>query len=306
MAGQAILLHDSVYSVADLHRRISEESAELLRASGELEAALTSAASDEHGMDIAIVGMSGLFPGARDLDTYWENILGGKYSITEVPKDRWNTEIYFDADPKTRDKIYSRWGGFLEPIEFDPLKFGMPPRAVGSVDPFQLLTLELVDRALRDAGYDERWFDREHTSVVVGEAGGGNLGQLYCLRSLLPMVLRDVPEAVMTQLPEWTEDSFPGLLPNVIAGRVANQFDLGGTNLSTSAACAAGLAALSLGMDELRSGKSRMSIVAAWTWCRTRSSTCASPRRWPFPRPAPPAASTPRATASSSARGSGS
>jgi acyl transferase domain-containing protein/NAD(P)-dependent dehydrogenase (short-subunit alcohol dehydrogenase family)/NAD(P)H-dependent flavin oxidoreductase YrpB (nitropropane dioxygenase family) len=263
MAGQAILLHDSVYSVADLHRRISEESAELLRASGELEAALTSAASDEHGMDIAIVGMSGLFPGARDLDTYWENILGGKYSITEVPKDRWNTEIYFDADPKTRDKIYSRWGGFLEPIEFDPLKFGMPPRAVGSVDPFQLLTLELVDRALRDAGYDERWFDREHTSVFVGEAGGGNLGQLYCLRSLLPMVLRDVPEAVMTQLPEWTEDSFPGLLPNVIAGRVANQFDLGGTNLSTSAACAAGLAALSLGMDELRSGKSRMSIVAA-------------------------------------------
>ena len=262
MAGQAILLHDSVYSVEDLHRRISEESAALLRAS-EPAGALTSAANAVPGQDIAVVGMSGLFPGARDLDSYWENILGGKYSITEVPKDRWNPEIYFDADPKSRDKIYSRWGGFLEPIEFDPLKYGMPPKAVSSIDPFQLLTLELVDRALRDAGYDKRWFDREHTSVFVGEAGGGNLGQLYCLRSLLPMVLRDVPEEVMAQLPEWTEDSFPGLLPNVIAGRVANQFDLGGTNLSTSAACAAGLAALSLGMDELRSGKSRMSIVAA-------------------------------------------
>ena len=262
MAGQAILLHDSVYSVADLHRRISEESADLFRAREQAEA-LAGAANEVPGQDIAIVGMSGLFPGARDLDAYWENILGGTYSITEVPPDRWNQGIYFDADPRSRDKIYSRWGGFLEPIEFDPLKYGIPPKSVSSIDPFQLLTLELVDRALRDAGYDQRWFDREHTSVFVGEAGGGNLGQLYCLRSLLPMVLRDVPEEVMAQLPEWTEDSFPGLLPNVIAGRVANQFDLGGTNLSTSAACAAGLAALSLGMDELRIGKSRMSIVAA-------------------------------------------
>ena len=260
MAGQAILLHDEVYSVADLHRRISEESNELLRASAR---ATAGEARDDAGVAIAIVGMSGIFPGAGDLDTYWANILAGTYSITEVPPDRWSLADYFDRDPKSRDKIYSRWGGFLDPIEFDPLKYGMPPKAVSSTDPFQLLTLELVDRALRDAGYDQRWFDRENTSVFVGEAGGGNLGQLYCLRSLLPMVMKDVPEQVMSQLPEWTEDSFPGLLPNVIAGRVANQFDLGGTNLSTSAACAAGLAALSLGMDDLRVGRSRMSIVAA-------------------------------------------
>ena len=263
MAGQAILLHDSVYSVKDLHQQISEESQQLLRVShGVL--AVTSAANDIPGMEVAIVGMSALFPGARDLAAYWENIVSGTYSITEVPADRWNPAIHFDADPKSRDKIYSRWGGFLDPIEFDPLKYGIPPKSVSSIDPFQLLTLELVDRALRDAGYDQREFDREHTSVFVGEGGGmGNLGQLYSLRSLLPMVLRDVPEGVLAQLPEWTEDSFPGLLPNVIAGRIANQFDLGGTNLSTSAACAAGLAALSLGMDELRAGKSRMSIVAA-------------------------------------------
>jgi acyl transferase domain-containing protein/NAD(P)H-dependent flavin oxidoreductase YrpB (nitropropane dioxygenase family)/NAD(P)-dependent dehydrogenase (short-subunit alcohol dehydrogenase family) len=264
MAGQAILLHDSVYSVEDLHRRISEESAELLRALAQAEPRIIASEDGARGEDIAIVGMSALLPGARDLDAYWENILGGKYSITEVPPDRWNTATYFDADPRSKDKIYSRWGGFLEPIEFDPLKYGMPPKSVSSIDPFQLLTLELVDRALRDAGYGQREFDREHTSVFVGEGGGmGNLGQLYSLRALLPMVLRDVPDDVLNQLPEWTEDSFPGLLPNVIAGRIANQFDLGGTNLSTSAACAAGLAALSLGMDELRSGKSRVSIVAA-------------------------------------------
>jgi acyl transferase domain-containing protein/NAD(P)H-dependent flavin oxidoreductase YrpB (nitropropane dioxygenase family) len=263
MAGQAILLHDSVYSIADLHGRISEHSAALLHARG-AEAGRGAAPEGRRRGDVAIVGMSALFPGARDLDAYWQNIVAGRYSITEVPPDRWDPAIHFDADPKIKDKIYSRWGGFLDPIEFDPLKYGIPPRSVASIDPFQLLTLELVDRALRDAGYDQKEFDRERTSVFVGEGGGmGNLGQLYSLRSLLPMVLRDVPEAVLAQLPEWTEDSFPGLLPNVIAGRIANQFDLGGTNISTSAACAAGLAALSLGVDELRSGKSRVSVVAA-------------------------------------------
>ena len=264
MAGQAILLHDSVYSIADLHRRISEESHDLFRAAEPVATVVRNArAAPAADAPIAIVGMSGMFPGARDVDAYWENILESKYCITEVPADRWDLALYFDADPKTRDKIYSRWGGFLEPIEFDPLKYGMPPKAVGSIDPFQLLTLELVDRALRDAGYDRRWFDRENTSVFIGEAGGGNLGQLYCVRSMLPMILSDVPAEAMAQLPEWTEDSFPGLLPNVIAGRIANQFNLGGTNLSASAACAAGLAAVSLGMDELRCGKSRVSIVGA-------------------------------------------
>ena len=264
MAGQAILLHDSVYTIADLHARISEDSAPLLRERTPGDRRHAPSWKGGRGQDVAIVGMSALFPGAKDLGAYWENIVAGRYAITEVPPDRWSPEIHFDADPKTKDKIYSRWGGFLEPIEFDPLKYGIPPRSVGSIDPFQLLTLELVDRALRDAGYDQREFDREHTSVFVGEGGGmGNLGQLYSLRSLLPMVLRDVPDAILSQLPEWTEDSFPGLLPNVIAGRIANQFDLGGTNISTSAACAAGLAALSLGMDDLRSGKSAVAIVAA-------------------------------------------
>jgi acyl transferase domain-containing protein len=175
--------------------------------------------------------------------------------------ERWGL---FRRRPRSRDKVYSRWGGFLDAIEFDPLKYGIPPKSLSSIDPCQILTLEMVDRALRDAGYDQREFDREHTSVFVGEGGGlGNLGQLYSFRSMLPTFLEKVPENLLAQLPEWTEDSFPGLLPNVIAGRVASQFDLGGTNLSTSAACAAGLAALSLGMEELRNGKSGMSIVAA-------------------------------------------
>ena len=212
MAGHAIVLHDSVYSVEELHRRISEESIELLRAP-QVEVRM-SAPKDESGNEIAIVGMSGIFPGARDLDAYWENILSGTYSITEVPPERWSVSTYFDAEPSCRDKIYSRWGGFLDPIEFDPLKYGMPPKALSPSTPTQLLALEMVDRAIRDAGYNQREFDREHTSVFVGEGGGiGNLGQLYSFRALLPLFLKKVPEDLLAQLPEWTEDSLPGAAP---------------------------------------------------------------------------------------------
>jgi acyl transferase domain-containing protein/acyl carrier protein/NAD(P)-dependent dehydrogenase (short-subunit alcohol dehydrogenase family) len=212
---------------------------------------------------IAIIGMSAVFPGARDLAEYWDNILEGKYTVTEVPPDRWQLETYFDENPRARDKVYSKWGGFLDPVEFDPLRYSIPPKALEAIDPSQLLTLEVVDRALRDGGLLERGFDREHTSCFVGEGGGlGNLGQAYALRALLPMYLEHVPEEVLEQLPAWTEDSFPGLLPNVIAGRIANYYDLGGTNLSASAACAAGLAAVSLGMAELQSGRSNVSICA--------------------------------------------
>jgi NAD(P)H-dependent flavin oxidoreductase YrpB (nitropropane dioxygenase family) len=102
MAGQAILLHDSVYSVSDLHRRISEESAELLKMPEGTEAGIT--ASNDAAMEIAIVGMSALFPGAQDLSAYWDNIVAGKYSITEVPSEQWSVGAYFDADrdPATR------------------------------------------------------------------------------------------------------------------------------------------------------------------------------------------------------------
>ena len=264
MAGQAILLHDTVFTVEELHRRIAEESAQVL-AEAAPERVRVTAGEPETGNDaVAIIGVSALFPGADGASAYWENIFGKKYSITEVPPEQWSQATYFDADPRMRDKIYSRWGGFLDPVAFDPVRYGMPPKSVRAIDPCQLLTLEMVDRALRDARYDTREFDRERTSVFVGEGGGmGNLGQLYSLRSLLPMFLENVPEEVLAQLPDWTEDSFPGLLPNVIAGRITNQYDLGGTNLSTSAACAAGLAALSLGIDELRTRKSSMSIVAA-------------------------------------------
>ena len=81
-------------------------------------------------LDVAIVGLACLLPGATDSITYWNNILESRDTIGEVPLDRFDAERWFDANPAARDKIYSKWGGFLPDILFDPLKYGIPPAAL--------------------------------------------------------------------------------------------------------------------------------------------------------------------------------
>ncbi|RMF84224.1 MAG: 6-deoxyerythronolide-B synthase, partial [Nitrospinota bacterium] len=262
MIGQVAALRDRPCTIPQLHHDVSVKGSERLAALPLPAKRSVWVSSQGRSSDIAIVGMSCLLPKAPDLQTYWENILHKVDAITEVPQDRWDWQRYFDPDRKARDKVYSKWGGFIDPIPFDPTRYGIPPNTLRSIDPLQLLTLELVHKALEDAGYLDRPFPREHTSVILGVGGGsGDLGQQYTLRSGLPMLFDDLPAEVWTRLPEWTEDSFAGILLNVAAGRVANRFDFGGVNYTVDAACASSLAAVYLAVRELEDGTSDMVIV---------------------------------------------
>ncbi len=269
MLGQAATLRDATTSIAQLHREIAEDSADLIDrdrggvdATGETPAGLSPS-------DIAIIGMSAVFPGAGDVSRFWSNTLRGLDAITEIPPDRWDWRLYYDPDPKAPDKIVSKWGGFLPDIAFDPLRFGMPPSSLPSIEPAQLLALEVVRNALGDAGYAERPFARERTAVVLGMGGGAaQLAMGYAFRSYLPMLDTVIPgggraaiEACRGQLPEWTEDSFPGFLLNVTAGRIANRLNLGGANYTVDAACGSSLAAAALAVRELETGAADMVIL---------------------------------------------
>ncbi|MGH3846677.1 MAG: beta-ketoacyl synthase N-terminal-like domain-containing protein, partial [Pseudonocardiaceae bacterium] len=203
-------------------------------------------------LDVAIVGMAGVFPGAGDLAGYWANVLAGVDSVTEVPTDRWDPAVY--PEP-------ARWGGFLPDIPFDALAYGIPPAALASIEPVQLLALEVAARALRDAGYEQRAFDREGTSVIFGAEAGADLASAYGFRSLYPAYHGALPVELDEQLPKLTEDSFPGVLANVIAGRIANRLDLGGANYTVDAACASSLAAVDLACKELQAGTSNMVLA---------------------------------------------
>lgn len=271
MIGQVAALRTEACSIEALHHDVSVEGSKRVEALRERVSSPTSTVPAERPSDIAIIGLGCLLPKAPDVRSYWENILGKVDAITEVPQSRWDWRLYYDQDPKSRDKVYSKWGGFIQDTPFDPMRYGIPPNVLPSIEPSQLLTLDVVRAALKDAGYAERSFPRERTSVILGAGGGAaDLGLAYSARSFLPIVdsvpglpvtSQEIVASLKDVLPEWTEDSFAGILTNVVAGRVANRFDLGGSNYTVDAACASSLAAVSLGVKELESHNSDMVIV---------------------------------------------
>src|SRR5207253_9167065 len=130
---------------------------------------------------------------AEGLSRYWSNIRKGVDAITEVPDSHWSVADYFDSDPKAPDRTYARRGGFLAPVDFPPLEFGIAPQAIEATDTTQLLGLLVARRALEDAGYGEgRRFDRDRVSVILGVTGtlelviplGARLGQPIWRRAL--------------------------------------------------------------------------------------------------------------------------
>ncbi|MFE4290504.1 beta-ketoacyl synthase N-terminal-like domain-containing protein, partial [Streptomyces sp. NPDC056647] len=262
MAGEVCVLRESVTTVAALHESVADGAAGWLRSrAAGLRTALgldrvdDAAASAPEPLRIAVVGMAGMFPGAPDLADFWANILAGKDCVTEVPAHRWDAERYYAPDGDG-EHTPSRWGGFLPEIPFDPLRYGIPPASLASIEPVQLLALEAARRALADAGYDGADTDHARTSVVFGAEAGSDLSNATTLRTVLPGYVGTIPSALDEQLPRLTEDSFPGMLANVIAGRIANRLDLGGANYTVDAACASSLTAVDVACKELITGTS--------------------------------------------------
>ncbi len=256
MLGQVAALRGETTTLADLHRSVCERSSEFLDHVTIPEPPM----ADVQPVDIAVVGMAGIFPQSENLDAYWRNILLARNCITEVPDRRWNKSIYYNPRG-TGDQTPSRWGGFIPEIVFEPAEFGIPPRSLACIDPSQLLSLLVAKHAFEDAGLDTRTGDRSRISVVFGATGGSELEGAYGFRSTYPQLLGDLPGELDAHLPDLTDDSFPGILINVIAGRIANRLDLGGVNFTTNAACASSLTAVDIACKELAMGSSDIVIA---------------------------------------------
>lgn len=224
---------------------------------------------------IAIIGQAAIFAKASSLTEYWDNILNKIDGITDVPPSRWDPADYYDPDPTAEDKTYCKVGGFIPDIDFNPLEFGLPPNLLEVTDSSQLLGLVVARDAMEDAGYGtESEFDRENTGVVLGVAGGQKLITDLTSRLQYPIWQRVLEssgissedteiiiEKMKMAYAPWNENSFPGLLGNVIAGRIANRLDLGGMNSVIDAACASSLAAVKSSVSELIEGRANMMIT---------------------------------------------
>ncbi|MDR1109505.1 MAG: hypothetical protein LBP92_02120, partial [Deltaproteobacteria bacterium] len=223
---------------------------------------------------VAVIGLGALFPGGRPgVAGYWSLVRDGLDAISDVPADHFLAEDYYDPDPKAQDRIYCRRGAFIPKVPFQPLRYGVTPRDLESIDTTQLLGLVVADEALRDAGYPPGGPGHARTAVIMGVTGalkmvvglGSRLVHPHLRRALAESgVGGDLAEEVIGRLlekfPPWRESSFPGLLGNVTAGRVANRLDLGGPNMVVDAACASSLAAIGQALQTLRAGRADLVV----------------------------------------------
>jgi acyl transferase domain-containing protein/phosphopantetheinyl transferase (holo-ACP synthase) len=233
---------------------------------------------------IAIVGMGCVFPGAADLRTYWSNLERGVDAITDVPPGRWDP-VYYDPESDAADRFYCRRGGFVDAqAAFDPLAFGVMPRAVDGAEPDQLLALQVAQSALQDAGLSEGGSWRQRAGVMLGRGayltpGIARLNQrvrtaqqlVEILRSQLPSISEEALLAIKTafqaQLGPFGPDTAIGLVPNLAASRIANRLDLCGPAYTVDAACASALVAVDQACRELWSGRCDVTLAGGVHIC---------------------------------------
>ncbi|MGL5467476.1 MAG: beta-ketoacyl synthase N-terminal-like domain-containing protein, partial [Shewanella sp.] len=224
-------------------------------------------------MPIAIVGMASIFANSRYLNKFWDLICDKIDAITDVPASHWSIDDYYDADKSKADKSYCKRGGFMPEVDFNPMEFGLPPNILELTDSSQLLSLVVAKEVLQDANLPDN-YDRDRIGITLGIGGGQKLSHSLNARLQYPVLkkvfkssgLSDEDSELLIkkfqdQYVHWEENSFPGSLGNVIAGRIANRFDLGGMNCVVDAACAGSLAAMRMALTELTEGRSDMMIT---------------------------------------------
>ncbi|MDX2272696.1 MAG: PfaD family polyunsaturated fatty acid/polyketide biosynthesis protein, partial [Cyanobacteriota bacterium] len=233
---------------------------------------------------IAVIGMGGILPDAVNIQQFWQNLLAGHSAIREIPQDasfRWKLQTFYNPDFKAPDKTYSKIGAFVPNFEFKPIEFRITPKTALQMDRSQKMALLATREALKDSGYYDKEFDRTRVRVIIGTsipefhdlaaprvffdevAEGFQASAVF--QSLPPdiqsQMIEQARQHINKRIPASSEDSMPGGLPNIVAGRVAYCFDLQGGNVVLDAACAASLAALDHAVKSLRMGEVDMVVM---------------------------------------------
>ncbi|MBL8148768.1 MAG: SDR family NAD(P)-dependent oxidoreductase, partial [Blastocatellia bacterium] len=200
--------------------------------------------------DIAIIGISGRYPKAGNLEEFWENLRQGRDCITEIPKERWDHSLYFDEDKNKFGKTYSKWGGFVDDVDkFDAMFFNISPREAEYMDPQERLFMEAVYEAIEDAGYT-----RENLASRKEAGLSGNVGvfagmmyeeyQLYGAQETLlgrPIALSGSPAS--------------------IANRVSYFCNFHGPSVAVDTMCSSSLTAIHFACLSLQEGDCEVAIA---------------------------------------------
>ncbi len=199
---------------------------------------------------IAIVGLSGRYPEAVNIEEYWQNLRSGKDCIREVPISRWNWRDYYTEDRNKKGHHYSKWGGFISGVdEFDPRFFNISPREAQIIDPQERLFLQHAWMAVEDAGYNR---DSLYKSRNIDQDGqvGVYVGVMYSEYQLFGM------EASMKA----RRISIPGSYAS-IANRVSYVLNLHGPSMTLDTMCSSSITAIHLACQDLKLGRTNIAIA---------------------------------------------
>ena len=193
---------------------------------------------------VVIVGMSGRFPGAKDVGEFWRNLKEGRTCISEVPPERWDWRAFY-GNPKTeKNKTNIKWGGFIDGVDqFDPLFFGISPREAELMDPQQRFLMEYVWLALEDAGCAPHELAGTRTGIFVGTAGSGYFGLLQKAGISIE------------------GHSSTGWLPSVGPNRMSYYLDTHGPSEPIETACSSSLIAVHRAVEAMQSGSCEMAVA---------------------------------------------
>jgi acyl transferase domain-containing protein len=218
------------------------------RRSGRLHTVAPNAATDRE--PIAIVGLSGRYPGAVDIEAYWHNLREGTDCISEVPKERWDWREYFSDDRSQTGRHFSKWGGFIAGVdEFDPLFFNISPVEAEHMDPQERLFLQHAWMAIEDAGYTRASLQMPSPTDLAGQVGV-YVGVMYSEYQLFGAEAGVRGKRV----------GIPGSVAS-IANRVSYVLNLHGPSMTLDTMCSSSLSAIHLACDDLRRGRTSMAIA---------------------------------------------
>ncbi|MFI5793685.1 ACP S-malonyltransferase [Streptomyces sp. NPDC051677] len=198
-----------------------------------------------HPEPIAVVGMSGMLPGADDLDQFWRNLMAGQDVIRRVPEARWDWRAPYGRHGDD-DAAHVPWGAYLRaPDAFDCAFFGISPQEAELMDPQQRLLLQTAWRATEDAGHRLDGPAARRTGVFVGASAIDYVEVLTAADSLRAPYL------------------VTGLAHSLLANRISHFMGLSGPSEAVDTACSSSLAALHRAMSSIRQGDCDQALVGA-------------------------------------------
>lgn len=193
--------------------------------------------------DIAIIGINGKYPMSDNLSEYWENLKNGRDCIEEIPIDRWDYKKYYSDDKTAKNKINSKWGGFISDVDkFDPLFFRITPSDAEHIDPQERLFLENVYGTLEDGGYCSKSNPTTRVGVFVGVIHGHY--QLFAVEETLNGNLTSLYSSYAS-----------------IANRVSYFFNFKGPSMAVDTMCSSSLTAIHLACESIKRGECEMAIA---------------------------------------------